>query len=172
VPQVGPSVGDPVALNLSDSEGLSVASTVGINLGKSVELLQGTSVERNCETEDSTLRMAAAQLDVLVSEVADLDSDSSDSTYVPSDSDCQSDTSECDDISRRITPDLDAAIRKLLHLRVNKAIIAKKLRRSHWLHTPASNHEDWFNGELKLRLRCVAPLQEAQRQATKGTKVG
>ncbi len=43
--------------------------------------------------------MTAAHSEVLVSEVPDLDSDSSDSTYAPSDSDCESNTSECDDIS-------------------------------------------------------------------------
>jgi hypothetical protein len=137
----------PVELSVGNSEGLSVGASVG--------LTHGTSNGQNCESEDTPLQTAEGQSAVLLPELPDLDSDSTDSEYVPSDSDCDSDSSECDDISRRITPDLDAAIKKLLHLRVNNATLARKLRKSHWLHTPASNHEDWFNGELKLR--CVAP---------------
>ncbi len=93
----------------------------------------------------------------------DQDSDDQDEDY----NDSESEQEDEDRRPREFCPELEKALAVVLYMRLRNHEINKRLRKSHFLEHEVCHNEDWFNGKLKLRVRCCAPhLQYSDVQYT------
>jgi hypothetical protein len=58
---------------------------------------------------------------------------------------------------REFCPGLEKALAVVLDMRLRKHEIHERLRKSYFLERESFQNGDWFNGKLKLRVRCCAP---------------
>jgi hypothetical protein len=130
------SVGVSTGLDANDCDGLSVI------VNNSEGLPVGPPVWQNA-TE------APASPD---------DADHSDSDDEAYDPDAVDESEEDDDRRERsFCPDIEAALKDLFDMRARGKEIRTRLSKSHWLHQKCAPPGQWFNGKLKLPVRCCAP---------------
>jgi hypothetical protein len=82
------------------------------------------------------------------------DSDENDEDY---NDDSSSEDENEDTRPRDFCPELEKALAVALDMRLRKHEIHERLRKSHFLERESVQNGDWFNGKLKLRVRCCAP---------------
>jgi hypothetical protein len=81
--------------------------------------------------------------------------------------DSESEHEDEDRRPREFCPELEKALAVVLDMRLRKHEIKERLRKSHFLEHEVGHNEDWFNGKLKLCVRCCAPhLQYSDVQYT------
>jgi hypothetical protein len=129
-------------------------SSIGVSTELEVHEFDGLSANVN-DSEEVSVVPPVGYSAAEGTENIDDNPDSDDEAYDPEEDD---DSDEDDDRRERaFCPEIEAALKDLLDMRARGNEIRSRLHKSHWLHQKCAPPGHWFNGKLKLPVRCCAP---------------
>ena len=131
-------------------------SSVGVSTGIDATDFDGISVFVN-DSEGLSVGPPVGHYAAEATASSD-DADHSDSDDEAYDPDADDESEEDDDRRERaFCPEIEAALKDLFDMRARGKEIRTRLSKSHWLHQKCAPPGQWFNGKLKLPVRCCAP---------------